>query len=493
MIEKIGAGLQKAALALWAAALLVVAAAIVGTRGLPPLVLYPVCAAALAGLWALYQGLRQREAALAKVYPWLLLGLLVGLPVIQILLGLRLEFDPIADLGRVFHGAENWVREGTFALDWDAEFYFYTYPHNLGLTGLLALLFGGVAALGGDHFFLAGLVLNSVLATAALLLTLDCLRRLAGYAAAVCGAALCLLFPPLYLAGAVFYTDVMSFVFPPLLLWLALVARDKAWRWRLPLYGLMALAAFVGYHIKATVLIMLIAIWLVELRHGRWAALAGQAAAVALVFVAGTLLWNQFLFDNYLDADLAEENKLPLATWLMIGVSPQDDEWGFDTVFYGGENAAERTEVAWREIRQRLAQRAGEPGGLPAFFLRKAGIALGSGTLGLGDFLDDNPSHQAALHDFILYDAPHYAAYDAYCTGLLLALWLLALYGAGQGLRRPDSPAARTPQPWLALLGLFVFLLAWEMRDRYFSNYFLMLVIAAVPALAGLPQTKAKQ
>ena len=489
MRHKTARVLARLAGALFCAAFAFVVVSILCLNQHPPLWFYAACALGGGGLWLLFGFLTRHPRGAWRAYPWLLLGILLVLPVIQSVLGMRLEIDPFADFGAVLHGAREWVQDGTFCMAWDREFYFYIYPHNLGLTALLALLFRAVDALGGDCFYLAAVVLNSVLATCSILLCADILRRTLGYAAGVTGAVLFLLLPPFYVLGTVFYTDVMSFCFPLLALWLSLLARGRSLRRRWYLDVLLALTAFVGYHIKATVLIMVVAIWIGMGLRGQWRALLSQAAAVVCVFVAGTLLWNAWLFSTYLDADLARENALPMVNWLVLGVSADEDaelfgETAFEAVFYGGDTAAAREQAGWQAFRARFAQRQRE--GLLGYYARKMAVAMGSGTLGLSDFLDDNPWNDTALHDYVLYDGVHYPAYDAYCSGIMLALLLLALAGGVRLALRGQEKSTQCVEVWVALIGVFLFLLFWEPRDRYFSNYFCVLVIAAVSGLHAL-------
>ena len=104
---------------------------------------------------------------------------------------MKLEFDPFADLGNVFHGAIQWAEEGSYNLD-DARLkYFAMYPNNLGLTALLAGLFRIVSGLGdfdslywGYEYYVSAVIFNSMLVTAAAVCCVGAARRIAGYAAA---------------------------------------------------------------------------------------------------------------------------------------------------------------------------------------------------------------------------------------------------------------------------------------------------------------------
>ena len=453
----------------------------------PPLIYFSAGALSLVALFFLYRFLRRREERkLRRIYPFLLCGILALLPVIQGLLGMLLEIDPFADFGHVYHGAIRWAEEGSYAFDDAGMKYFAVFPNNLGLTALLAGLFWVVDQLGSDQYYLAAVILNSLLVTGSILLCVDILRRAAGYAAAFVGAAVFLILPPYYVAGGVFYTDAMSFIFPPLLLWLHLVAREKPLLRRLPLDLLWAVCAFAGYIIKATPVIMLIAIWLVDLLQWRPKPLATQVIATVCVFALGLWMWNEQAVRRHMGDDIIEKYKTPWVGWLVMGAT--DDRDAFNEVFEAGENPRERSAAGWQMLGDALQERW-QNGTLLDLAILKTAESIGTGTLGLADFLDDNPWNETWLHDYLLYDGLYYPAYDAYCSGIMLALVLLAMYAAAEGLVAKNPLAGRYPQPWIALLGIFMFLLAWEQRDRYFSNFYSMLIVAGVMGVCQLTET----
>ncbi|MCL2811631.1 MAG: hypothetical protein FWD25_07060, partial [Clostridia bacterium] len=280
-----------------------------------------------------------------------------------------------------------------------------------------------------------------------------------------------------YVGSAAFYTDTMSFVFPPLLLWLHLVARHKPLLRRLPLDLLWAVCAFLGYIIKATPLIMLAAIWLVDLLQWRPKLLVGQVIATVCVFALGLSIWNAQVLRRHMGDDIIEEYKVPWVAWLVLGAT--NDRGAFHDVFYAGETEEERTAAGWQMFGDAVKNRW-QNGTLLDLAVLKTAESIGTGTLGLSDFLDDDPWNETWLHDYLLYDGIHYPQYDAYCSGIMLALVLLAMYAAAEGLFAKNALAVRYPQPLIALLGIFLFLLVWEQRDRYFSNFFSILIMAAV-------------
>ncbi len=466
--------------------------AILVYRKLPPIYFGGACVVCIGGLFLLHRMLARRPRGLERAYPYVLGALLLGMLITQIVLGMRLEIDPIADFGHVYRGAIDWVLRGSYAVEPERADYFCLYPNNLGLTALLAALFFVVKALGSESFYLAAVVLASLTATVTVLVCADILRRMAGRALALTGAAAFVLLPSYLLVGAVFYSDTMTLLFPPLLLWLSLVARERQPRRRWPIDLLIALCAFAGYLLKATVLIMLIALWIGALlrydwkrtswKRLCWKRLAAQVIATVCVFAVGSVGWNAVIVNRYLNRETLAYNKVPLVSWLVLGANMERGHNAFEDVFRSGTSGPERAAAGWEMLRTSLQAKA-EKGKLPAYYARKLSIALGGGTLGLADFLDDRPQNKAVLHQVVLIDAPHYNAYNAWCSGLLFGLFLLAMFAALQGLRGKNPLAMGYPEVYVALVGVFLFLMAWELRERYFSNYVPVVILAAVMGL----------
>ena len=189
-----------------------------------------------------------------------------------------------------------------------------------------------------------------------------------------------------------------------------------------------------------------------------------------------------------MDDDVIVDHALPWVAWMVYGAAtPDAGDYTMNEVFMAGETGEDRASAAWEMLVVNLENkwRRGE---LPDFYFRKAAKAISAGTLGLAEFFDDRPVNDTWLHDYLLFPGLYYLEYDAYCSGIMLALLLLALYAGAEGLLSKRSPAARYPQPVLALLGIFLFLMAWESRERYFSNFFSILILAAVMGIHQLSE-----
>ena len=91
----------------------------------------------------------------------------------------------------------------------------------------------------------------------------------------------------------------------------------------------------------------------------------------------------------------------------------------------------------------------------------------------------------------MLNDGEHRDAYKHICTGVVIALYLLLIASCIAGVfgneLKPGTLASRA-----ALLSLLLFLLAWEARWRYFSNYIPVFMISAVIGLDSIIRRRKK-
>ncbi len=480
-MKKLSNGLQKAVFVIFALLCALIIVSIVAFNKHPAWIFYPVCVATLAGLYFLLRLLQRHETFAKRAFPFVLLGVAILLPLIQIPLGMLLEFDPRGDFGYVFYGAQAWAAEYTFMLDADRAFYFYIFPNNVPLMALLSRVFQLVNQMDSDQYYLAGVIVNSLLATLSIVLCIDIVRRIAGHAAALVAALVFLLLPPYYVLGAVFYTDAMTFVYPVALLWLYLVGRGCRWWLKLPIYVVMAGLGLIGFEIKATVVIMLIALVLTDLIQGRWLSLGMLLPLSLAAILIGSSMWNQYLLDEHFEPDELEKHNLPIVNWLVHGISYEEDCIG--NLYHFAPNRTERNEVGWKMVRE-MYQRRFASGQMPVFYAQKMEEDFGSGTMGLEEFLDDWPWNDTWLQQYLFYDGAHFKGYKAYCSGIMLALWVLALAGAITAIGNLDTEGEQHPEIWMALVGIVLFLLTWEKRGRYFSNYFSVLIMAGVLGLA---------
>ena len=438
--------------------------------------LIPVSIICLAALAAIYKMLEKHESTLEDKYKYILPASCVVMFIIQIIMSNILEFNPVFDMGAVYHGAVEWVETGTFEGYYD---YFSANPNNAGAMVFLFVIFKLCSFVGIENFFMAAATVNSIMAVCTMAVVSLVCRRLGSVSHALFALVLFALSLPFYIIGAVFYTDALSLLFPVLAFYLYLRARDtEDIKKQILFYVLMALSAAVGMQIKFTVAVVLAAIAIDLCFRFELKRFAAAAVSTAAVLVLVSVSVNGVLY-NHLDKETVEKEDYPLTHHIMMsfkgdgGYNAEDFEFtkSFDDV-------EERNEAVKDELFKRIKDLGFA--GIYDLFSVKASKDYGDGTYGFSDFLDDNPVNESSLHEYVLYDGESYSKYSHFCTSMHIAVMLLMLFGSYGYVLVNKKELHKNLVPYLTVFGVFAFLMIWETNRRYFFNSLPMIFICAV-------------
>lgn len=406
-------------------------------------------------------------------------GFLVFMFSLQLAFSFPLRYSPWYDVDALFGGAIEWVKTGSFESYYE---YFAMFHNNFGGLVLLRVWFGIAALFGVSDFFIPACLLNCLLSLAAMYLTGSCAGKLFGARGRMTALFLFFISLPFYFIAPAFYTDALTMVFPVLILRLWLCAREQNSLYkRLGIFVLIGLACAIGYGIKATVLIMLIAVVIEGILYAdlkAWLPLAAVSAAIVLGF---SLALNG-LICSHIGKEQAENRRIPLSHWIMMGMKDNGkyNWWDYDFT-KSFENPEERAEA----IRGVIAERLRENGffGTLALFNKKIDLVWNDGTYGLSDCLGCPHEQNNFLHEFLIKtEGVPSEVYKHICTAVLAALYLLTLAACVSDSFFKGS-CVRILAPRLALFGVFLFFLIWEARWRYFSNFIPIIMLCAITGL----------
>lgn len=483
MRERISVGLSKALCAVlallftWAIA----AVFIVNYYSYCLPILAVLAAASLFLIVLVWQLIKKHEALLGDNRKVITRGFFLFMGIIQIIMIFPLRYTPKWDVDALFGGAAEWVMTGDFA---SYHEYFAFFHNNWGGLILFRAVFGTAKLFGAKDFFLIASLFNSALSIATMYLTGSVCEKLTGIRGRIMAYFIFSISLPFYFIAPAFYTDSLTMVFPILIFRLYLEAREQEKLIkRLLIFALMGLAAGVGYGIKATVAIMLTAVIIDAVLDRDFKRLIPMLPITVIMIVACTLAAQGIIF-RHLDRKEAERLETPILHWVMMGSvgsgTYRNDEYRFTRSF---EDPSERKTA----VRDRLAERLKSYGfgDYADLFTRKLDVDFGDGTYGLSDCLGCPHGEDNALQSFLVKDGEHHAVYKHICTGVLIALYIPLIASCVL-----DITGKRTARelfaPRLAVLGLMLFLLFWEARWRYFSNFVPIIIVLAVTGLESI-------
>ncbi len=423
------------------------------------------------------------SAALAKAERWYGWLFPASLFAVQMVLAARLRYRPVFDVDAIFGGAVQWAETGDLG---DYKEYFSYFSNNFGGLRLLYLVFRAARAVGSTDYYMAASAVNGLLCAGTVYVTGSAAARLLGPRGRAAAYALFAVSPPFWFLAPAFYTDGLSMLFPVLTYRLYQLAKDQPHRpRRAGLYVLTGFAAAAGTQIKPTAAIALIAVLIDGLFTWDWKKTAALGLVCAAVIGLGQAQLNASV-SAHLDPAQTERLRTPLLHWVMMGLSDSGmydpGDYDFTRSF---EDREERDEAIRAEIGRRVAARG--LSGMAELWSRKADICFGDGTYGLSDCLGGTPEGETALREFLLPGGEGYGAYKHVCGGALLAAYLLLIMGAAGDIFARGDRVFRSIAPRAAVFGLLLFLLWWEARWRYFSNFIPLIFLSALTGLDGLP------
>lgn len=385
--------------------------------------------------------------------------------------------------------------------------YFQINPNNLLLMLVLSRYLQAADSLGSQDLRQSTAYLNAAQLFAGMVLTYIAARLLGGRRAGrltlVPSLALILLSPWL----PVFYSDTAALPFTISIFCLLLVADRCRLPVRLLLWAAAGALSAVGYGIKPTVLIVLVAASLtalLSLRRKTWrrdlAAGLLSVAAAGAAFAgthAATDAWGRA------SGVLAEgvpvnQYSLPVTHFLKVGVQQYPGPHGD---YYGAYNEddrsstlavadpQERFDTALQTWMDRVAARG--PAGYAGFLNAKlrwitgdgSFFSWGEGRMGAEDFIADDPLSRT-VQDFYGPGRPGFPLLQNVWQGSWFLV--LALCGAALFLRGPPLNSLGAVTARIALLGLFVFLMFSEGRARFLYLYLPFFIVLAGLSLQRL-------
>jgi len=402
--------------------------------------------------------------------------------IVQMIMGAILRFEPLTDAEQCHTAAKLLVDTGTFGDNERSFIYFTRYPFNLGVVYALAAIFRVSGALGIADRFMPVVLVISLLFTLGLLSGARAARRIGGVKAQTRMLILFASCLPFLYCSTELYTDAFALAFPTMTIYCAFrIDEAKTRRGQLLWALLFALCAFVGAQIRFTSVIAAIACMIVLVLK-RWdLRMLFASAALLIVFSLGGAWVDQITYRHLSKEDI-EKNELPKLHHVVMGLPVQVDEgygqYGdgrwliFSTSF---EDPQERKAALLEEVIDRVYYLR-YPNRLIHMMSRKLLSTFGNGTFYLHEIIQaGTPQADHPVKQVIFERGKWYPAYYHLTTALFVSQMLLACASCAQAAVKRNTRGAAV---FIALVGIFIVLCAWETRARYFFSYQMLLLLA---------------
>ncbi len=376
--------------------------------------------------------------------------------------------------------------------------YFVVCNNNTGLLLLLSLVFWILSpfgiAVGTDAALTAAIVFNALMIFSAVWLTYRCARHLFSRKSEQLAVVLLGFFcAALYLWTPYFYTDTLSMPFFPLALLLYLRYRECGCIYkRIGYAALIAVCAVVGFAVKGSVGVVVIAFAihaLLEHRFGWKQAVAAAAVAVALFAgLLGFYKWWQGA-SGLIDFSVEQDIGLPTELWFLYGSHTPGSYWQEDLDYCLSFDGYDARQAA---LRQRIIEvySAYTPATYIDSLTEKAVTTWGDGKFDADLFLC-TPYRVNFTHRIILEGQTLYKPYTWYTQGF--HLMLLAMFAAGLFARLRRGVLNPIGFAHLCIFGVMLFLGFWETAPRYGLNVLPLLFLCAADGLFAVSELFTKR
>lgn len=441
--------------------------------GLLAVMILPVMAVALficTRLVRLEELFRRRFGDDEGKYQRAFVCLALALLAVQLLFGILSDFEPINDLKYISQIAANYVQNGTSDLYSGVveqhQHYLAVYPNNHMLVLIIAACYKTTYVLTGHISNLLPTLLNIAALNLSYVFMCKCARLVYKPEKALVCAIRGLMFVPLITYAPFFYTDslCMPFVTAAAYLYIKWLKREESEKGYLTLISCALLLA-VGYKIKGSAVILLIAIFVdMIIKQRGFKRKLLPAGTMFLSFIAASVL---ICHTATAVLGLSEEElykyKFPVIHWVMMSA---DGNGGYNPKDFFFTNAVDGYDNKVVADKERLLQKVEEQGavGFVGHLRKKLTYTWKDGTY-MSGYYHKNSRLMSGNFFRVLAETLHFT------------LLIMMLKGYIGSIREENDELSQPFFLKICHMGLLAFLLIWEARCRYLVSFFLLFAL----------------
>ena len=396
---------------------------------------------------------------------------------------------PAWDWNDVMNAARTYVDIGPDAVNWS---YFQMFPNNNALLYAEIVLFK-ILKFVGLNTIKKGVCLtvgiNILLIDLSVLLLYLTVRELFGKKKAIFSLIICLFSYAFYCYIPVLYTDTVTMFFPILMIFLYVkYNKNKSNKYLI----LLAIAALIGYKIKPTVIITLVAILAdIILNNKPKNYYKGLLCFITSFIICFCMIYFIEIRFSIFPYDIKNNNKeIPYTHWVMMGMTEYDSHKK-DRKYIGWYNpksveitlahntTASRKKANIKQIKKQLKEFG--PIGYIKFLYRKTLFTWSDGTF-YAPALANNDSiiyqnKNNPVRKIVLTTGKYYIHTFRLNIGMFLFMYLFIIIGTFKNIKVKNN---KKNYIYLSIFGLFLFLLLWEDSSRYLLTYIPVILLCTI-------------
>lgn len=418
------------------------------------------------------------------------------------------------DCGKIINDALASIKNGTIE---DYSYYIY-YPNNIEMFLIMRYLFAFTSKFieisNLYNVFYVASVFNIILLDIAALFTFLTVQRILERKSSYLSLIFILVFILFTPYINIPYTDTITMMFPILIFYLYICIKQSTNKKKYLLAFLLGIVSIMGFYIKPTTIIVIIAITIKELLNINKKNIPKNILVVCIIIIGmltGKMIYEHQkskYFSSSISEEMLSENEMPFTHFLMMGMQQNKIEnipenGGKNTFLYGAYNEEDvqntkkvigienKKSYNFRIIKERLHNFGFW--GYIKFLFNKSNWILSDGTFYYGcegTTIPNSYGNQSNagknLQKFVTYNTKQFKNITA---NIMQTLWILLILGLVFSYNKKEDKYINVAK--LSIIGIVLFILLFEGRSRYLVNYIPLFIVVGTYGLKNsLKQTK---
>ncbi len=426
-----------------------------------------------------------------KIVEWLnkkrfLLMLIVCFFVMLIVaFALRVDVYDTWDFGQLIRTSYERVVYGTI----ENKAYYARYPNNSMFLIVLINYFRIVHLWAGENIYNyidATIPLNCILVVLSIYFSYRAVCELWDEKQGTKVGILLMSLSPLYAYAAIAYTDIFS-IFPlAIILFCYSKAKKANKKWeRMFWISLSACIGVIGFKLKATLIIILVAI-VIDLvldilqKKTHVISLVIYMCVCVISFSGVSYMNNSFLEREGLSKEVRYKDEFPITHWIMMSLNPENaggyvqSDVDFTSSIHG---KTEKQRANIEEIQKRLEEN-GFSKTIYHVFAKKVGRMWGEGDYNASNYVSRNPLSDNVIREIFAWNGKYNNIYLVITQLIhMYMLFMLVILGIKAKSAREGGNVCLFK---VIMIGVFLFFLIWECNSRYLLVFLPVISILTV-------------
>lgn len=391
---------------------------------------------------------------------------------IQVVFACVLAYEPNYDVKSVFDGAISLAETGK--LTESLTKYFAWASNNFGFTFIMSIIIKIAGTVSKNYFYIFAFT-NIILVNLGVYFLYDLIRRVCGAKIAYAVLAILFFYIPMYFFPSMIYTDTATMCVPIICLnlFMRLQTESMSQRKNTVFYILIGIISGFGFVVKPTAAIMFIAIVIICCIFIRKLKVY-KSIALSIVLFIGIIVLFKIPYQIHVPKDVREANSIPYTHWVMMGLQNSGKgTWDEFAITRSFPTYVQKNANAIATIKSRLNDMGVK--GFVKLMGQKLGVLYSSPDLQPGGIIKFDGNAASMKLGEMRFNNKFYLIYNSIVFYGTIILAFVSIF-----LRTRNFTA------YLAIFGIHLFFVFWEVNSRWLTNYFFVLIFLACLSIKAL-------